>query len=68
MDKYKVEMANQLYDAVLQIAECAVDLEICVAIENPPNSCYWSTTPTKTLLEKFGDQRVTYLCTWWIKR
>ena len=54
-----VEMANQLYDAVLQTTECAVDLDICVAIENPANSHYWSTTPTKTLLEKFGDQRVT---------
>ncbi len=63
MDKYKVEMANQLYDAVLQITECAVDLDICVAIENPTNSRYWSTTPTKTLLEKFGDQRVTFHAT-----
>ena len=60
MDKYKVEMTNQLYDAVLQKKECAVDLDICVAIENPTNSHYWSTTPTKTLLEKFGDQRVTF--------
>ena len=32
LDKYKVEMANQLYDAVLQITECGVELGICVAI------------------------------------
>ncbi len=29
MDKYKVEMANQLYDAVLQITKCAVELYMC---------------------------------------
>ena len=33
MKKDKVEMANQLYDAVLQITKCAVELDICVAIE-----------------------------------
>ena len=60
LDKYMVEMANLLYDAVLQIAECAVPLDICVAIENPTNSHYWNTTPTKTLLEKFDDRRVTF--------
>ena len=60
LDKYKVEMANLLYDAVLQIAECAVPLDICVAVENPTNSHYWNTTPTKTMLEKFGDRRVTF--------
>ena len=38
MDMYKEEMPNQLYDAVLQISECAVDLDICVAIGNPTNS------------------------------
>ena len=60
IDKYKVEMANLLYDAVLQITECAAQLDICVAIENPANSHYWNTTPTKTLLEKFGGRRVTF--------
>ena len=60
MDKYKVEMANLLYDAVLQIVECAVQLDICVAVENPTNSHYWNTTPTKTFLEKFGDRRITF--------
>ena len=53
-------MANQLYDAVLEITECAVNLDICVAIENPTNSHYLSTSPTRTLLEKFGDRRVTF--------
>ncbi len=60
LDKYKVEMANQLYDAVLLITECAVSLDICVAIENPSNSHYWSATPTRRLIEEFGDQRVTF--------
>ena len=60
LDRYKVEMANQLYDAVLQITECGVELGICVAVENPTNSHYWNTTPTKTLMDKFGDQRVTF--------
>ena len=60
MDKYKVEMANLLYDAVLQIVECAVQLDVCVALENPTNSHYWNTTPTKTFLEKFGDRRITF--------
>ena len=60
LDKYKVEVANLLYDAVLQIVECAVPLDICVAVENPTNSHYWNTTPTKTFLEKFGDRRVTF--------
>ena len=60
MDKYKVEMANLLYDAVLQIVECAVPLDICVGVENPTNSHYWNTTPTKKFIEKFGDRRVTF--------
>ena len=35
IDKIKVEKANQLYDAVQQIAACGISLDICVAIENP---------------------------------
>ena len=60
VDKLKVELANQLYDSVRQITECAVDCGICVAIENPTNSHYWDTTPTKAILDKYGDNRVTF--------
>ena len=60
LEKIKVEIANQLYDAVYRITECAVGCNICVAIENPTNSHYWSTSPTRLILEKFGDNRVTF--------
>ena len=60
LEKIKVEMANQLYDAVYKITECAVSCSICVAIENPTNSHYWSTSPTRLILEQFGDNRITF--------
>ena len=34
VDKIKVEKANQLYNAVQQIAACGISLDICVATEN----------------------------------
>ena len=60
LEKIKVEMANQLYDAVYKITECAVGRNICVAIENPTNSHYWRTSPTRLIMEQFGDNRVTF--------
>ena len=60
LEKVKVEMANQLYDAVYKITECAIRCNICVAIENPTNSHYWSTSPTQLIIEQFGDNRVTF--------
>ena len=59
-DILKVEKANQLYDAVQQIAECGISLDICVAIENPGNSRYWQTTPMTALKTKFGNDIVDF--------
>ena len=60
IDKYKVEMANQLYDAVFHITECAVELDICVAIENPTNSHYWNVESTTKIRTNFGGNFVTF--------
>ena len=60
LDKYKVEMANQLYQAVFEITECAIELGICVASENPTNSHYWNVDPTRRIRERFGDNFVTF--------
>ena len=59
-DKYKVETANQLYDAVYAITQCAVQLGICVAIENPTNSHYWNVASTLKIQKEFGDNFVTF--------
>lgn len=59
-DKYKVETANQLYDAVYAITHCAVQLGICVAIENPTNSHYWNVASTLKIRKEFGDSFVTF--------
>ncbi len=60
VEKLKVELANQLYDAVLEIVKCAAELGINVAIENPTNSHYWNTTPTSEIIRLFGDNRVVF--------
>ena len=60
LDKYKVEMANQLYDAVFHITECAVELDVCVAIENPTNSHYWNVESTTKIRSRFGGNFVTF--------
>lgn len=62
LDKFKVEveMANQLYAAVFYITECAVELGICVRIENPTNSHYWNVEPTMKIRTKYGDRFVTF--------
>ena len=44
LDRKKVELANQLYDAVSLIMIEAHFLNIPIMIENPANSLYWSTT------------------------
>ena len=59
-DKYKVETTNQLYDAVYAITQCAVQLGICVAIENPTNSHYWNVASTLKIRKEFGDSFVTF--------
>lgn len=46
-----MEVANILYDAVLQIATLAHSLNIHVSIENPGNSLMWKTTPLKPLVD-----------------
>ena len=58
--KIKVEKANQLYDAVQQIAACAISLDIFVAIQNPGSSHYWRTTPMMELKEEFGNDLVDF--------
>ena len=60
IDKYKVEMANQLYDAAFRITECAVELGICVAIENPTNGHYWNVESTTKIRTHFGGNFVTF--------
>ena len=62
LDKYKVEMANQLYDAVFHITECAVELDICVAIENPTNSHYWNVESTTKIRTNFGGKLCHISC------
>eukprot|EP00435_Cladocopium_sp_Y103_P041856 s106_g11.t1 len=52
VDKIKVEKANMLYDAVYTLATKACELRIFTAIENPSNSHYWGTTPTRRLCEE----------------
>ena len=53
-------MGNQLYDAVFRITECAVELDICVAIENPTNSHYWNVESTTKIRTNFGGNFVTF--------
>ena len=44
LDKIKVEKANMLYESVYVVSSLACSLRIFLAIENPTNSHYWSTT------------------------
>ena len=44
LDRKKVELANQLYDALSLIMIEAHSLSVPIMIENPANSLYWSTT------------------------
>ena len=44
-DKKKTELANQLYDAVFEIASLAHSLSIFFSVENPTNSRFWKTSP-----------------------
>jgi hypothetical protein len=43
-DKFKTEMANQLYPAVTTIIILCCDLGLWVLVENPRNSLYWATS------------------------
>ena len=60
LDKIKVEKANLLYDAVYVIASLACTLRIFLAIENPTNSHYWSTTAMQKLSNEFQHHFVTF--------
>ena len=60
LDKIKVEKANMLYDAVYVLASLACSLNIFVGIENPTNSHYWSTTPTRKLCDEQQHHYVTF--------
>eukprot|EP00435_Cladocopium_sp_Y103_P022781 s1069_g5.t1 len=60
VDKIKVEKANMLYDAVYTLATKACELCIFTAIENPSNSHYWGTTPTKRLCEEQQHHYVNF--------
>ena len=58
LDKFKTEMANQLYDAVCRIVLHCNKLGLWVLVENPRNSLYWETT--------FAQQYIKRIETFWI--
>ena len=60
VDKVKVEKANMLYDAVLVLATRACELRIFLAIENPTNSHFWSTSPMQMLCAQQEHHFVTF--------
>ena len=60
LDKVKVEKANMLYDAVYEIATNACLHQIFVAIENPTNSHYWSTSAMQRLCRNQVHHYVTF--------
>ena len=58
LDKFKTEMANQLYDSVRRIVLHCNELGLWVLVENPRNSLYWETT--------FAQQYIQCIQTFWI--
>ena len=60
LDKIKVEKANMLYDAVYVIGSLACQLHIFLAIENPTNSHFWSTSPMQRLCQEQQHHYVTF--------
>ena len=58
MDKFKTEMANQLYDSISRIVLHCTDLGLWVMVENPRNSLYWETS--------FARKFVELSCTHWV--
>ena len=57
-DKVKIELANQLYDAVSTIVLQCDRLGLWVLVENPRNSLYWDTS--------FAKRYIDTLDTFWI--
>ena len=49
-DKIKVELANQLYDAVTDLILFCDSLGLAVVVENPLNSLYWKTSYARRYL------------------
>ena len=49
-DKIKVEMANQLYDAISDLIFLCDSLGLVVVVENPLNSLYWKTSYARRYL------------------
>eukprot|EP00435_Cladocopium_sp_Y103_P065100 s379_g27.t1 len=58
LDKFKTEMANQLYEAVTVIIFHCDKLGLWVLVENPKNSLYWATS--------FAQQYILAIVTFWI--
>ena len=60
MDKTKVELANQLYEAISTLIEICCKYQIPVAVENPHNSHYWNTSPMERVKRLFGTKFVNF--------
>ena len=54
LDKYKTEMANQLYQAVTEIVLACNRIGLWVLVENPRNSLYWSTSFAQAYIQTIG--------------
>ena len=51
LDAAKVESANALYYATLEIAKLCLNLDILFSLENPENSLFWNTDPIQELFQ-----------------
>ena len=60
VEKTKVEVANQLYEAVYLLASVACDHNICTVLENPGNSHFWNTSPISKLSAERAHQEVLF--------
>ena len=60
LDKTKVELANQLYEAISTMIEICCKYQIPVAVENPHNSHYWNTSPMERVKRLFGTNLVNF--------
>ena len=60
LDKIKVEKANMLCESVYVVSALACSLHIFLAIENPTNSHYWSTSPMQRLCNEHEHHYVTF--------
>ena len=60
VEKTKVEVANQLYEAVYLLASVACDHNVCTVVENPGNSHFWNTSPISKLSSERAHQEVLF--------